>query len=51
MVWLTSVCVDCYVGCMESSSFFLLDSRKMGQSLVQWLVSLPWNVQYEGLNV
>jgi hypothetical protein len=51
MVWLTSRGMDCCGGCVESCSIFLLDSRKMWQSLVRWLVSLPWNMQYGGLNV
>jgi hypothetical protein len=51
MVWLTSRDADCCEGCAESCSIFLFDSRKMGQSLVRWLVSLTWNMQYGGLNV
>jgi hypothetical protein len=33
---------DCCVGFTESCSIFLFDYRKIGQSLVQWLVSLSW---------
>jgi hypothetical protein len=51
MVWLTSLDVDCCEGCWVSWSIFLLDSRNMGQSFVRWLVPLPWNMQYGGLNV
>jgi hypothetical protein len=51
MVWLTSLGVDCYRGCLESCFIFLLDSRNMGQSFVQWLVSLPWYMQYRRLNM
>jgi hypothetical protein len=51
MMWLTSWGVDYCEGCAKSCSIFLFDSRKMGQSLVRWLVSLPWYIQYEGLNV
>jgi hypothetical protein len=51
MVWLTSLDADCYGGCLESCSIFLLDSRNMGHSLVRWLVSLPLYIQYVGLNV
>jgi hypothetical protein len=40
MVWLTSQGVVCYEGFVESWSIFLFDSRKMGQSLVRWSVSL-----------
>jgi hypothetical protein len=36
---------------LDSWSIFLLDSRNMGQYFEQWLVSLPWNMQYGGLNV
>jgi hypothetical protein len=41
MVWLTSLGANCCEGFAESCSIFLFDSRKMGQSLVWWLVSLP----------
>jgi hypothetical protein len=41
MIWLTSLDDDCYEGCSEFCSIFLLDSRNMEQSFVQWLVSLP----------
>jgi hypothetical protein len=51
MVCLTSQGADCCEGCVESCSIFLFNSRKMGQSLVWWLVSLPCNMQYKGLNV
>jgi hypothetical protein len=51
MMWLTSLGVVCCEGFVESWSIFLFDSSKMGQSFVQWLVSLPWYMQYEGLNV
>jgi hypothetical protein len=51
MVWLTSLGVDCSRGCLESCFIFLLDSRNMGQSFVQWLVSLPWYMQYRRLNM
>jgi hypothetical protein len=34
MIWLTSSDDDCYGGCMQSCSIFLLDSRNMGQSFV-----------------
>jgi hypothetical protein len=51
MVWLTSLDDDCCGDCLESCSIFLFDSRNMGQSFVRWLVSLPWNMQYAGLNV
>jgi hypothetical protein len=48
MVRLTSRGADCCEGCAESCSIFLFDSRKIGQSLVQWLVALPWYMQYGG---
>jgi hypothetical protein len=48
MVWLTSLAIDCCYGFMESYSIFFFDSRKMGQSLVQWSVSLPLYMQYKG---
>jgi hypothetical protein len=51
MVWLTSRSADCCDGFAESCSIFLFDSRKMGQSLVRWSVSLPWYMKYGGLNV
>jgi hypothetical protein len=51
MVWLTSLDADCCRGYLESCSIFLLDSRNMGHSFMWWLVSLPWYIQYEGLNV
>jgi hypothetical protein len=51
MVWLTSRGGDCYDDCAESCSIFLFDSRKIGQSLVRWLVLLPWYMQYRGLSV
>jgi hypothetical protein len=35
----------------ESWSIFFLDSKKMGQSLVRWSISLPWYRQYGGLTV
>jgi hypothetical protein len=35
---------DCCEGCVESCCIFLFDSRKMGQSLVRWLISLSWNM-------
>jgi hypothetical protein len=41
MVWLTSLDDDCYGGCLESCSIFLLDSMNTGQSFMRWLVSLP----------
>jgi hypothetical protein len=34
----------CCVGFTESCSIFLFDYRKIGQSLVQWLVSLSWYI-------
>jgi hypothetical protein len=49
MVWLTSLDDDCCGGCLDSYFIFLLDSRNMGQSFVQWLVSLSWNMQFIGL--
>jgi hypothetical protein len=36
--------VDCCEGFVESCSIFLFDSRKIGQSLVWWSVSLPWHM-------
>jgi hypothetical protein len=42
MVWLTSLGTDCCKGFAESCSIFIFDSRKMGQSFMQWPVSLPW---------
>jgi hypothetical protein len=51
MVWLTPLGANYCEGYVESCSIFLFNSKKMGQSLVQWLVSLPRNMQYEGLNV
>jgi hypothetical protein len=51
MVWLTYLDVDCCEGFLESRSIFLVDSRNMGQSLMRWLVSLPWYMQYGGLTV
>jgi hypothetical protein len=48
MVWLTSLDDDCCGGCLESCSIFFLN---MGQSFVPWLLSLPSNMQYGGLNV
>jgi hypothetical protein len=50
-VWLTSLGVDCCGGFSESYSIFFIDSRKMGQSLVRWSVSLQWYMQYRGLTV
>jgi hypothetical protein len=44
MVWLTSRGADYCEGCVESCSIFLFNSRKMGQSLVRWMVLLPLNV-------
>jgi hypothetical protein len=51
MVWFTSLDDDCCGGWLASCSIFLLDSRNVGQSFVRWLVSLPWYIQYEDLNV
>jgi hypothetical protein len=51
MVRLTSRGADCCEGYAEACSIFLFDSRKMGQSLVRWLVSLQWYMQYGGLSV
>jgi hypothetical protein len=51
MICLTSLGAICCEGWLDSWSIFLLDSRKMGQSFVRWLISLSWNMQYEGLNV
>jgi hypothetical protein len=51
MVWLTSLGTDWCGGYLKSCSIFLLYSRKMGQSFVQWSVSLSWNMQYGGQNV
>jgi hypothetical protein len=51
MIWLTSLDNDCCEGYLESCSIFHLYSRNMGQSFVQWLVSLLWYMQYGGLNV
>jgi hypothetical protein len=50
-VWLTSLGAICCEGWLDSWSIFLLDSRNMGKFFVRWLVSLPWNMQYEDLNV
>jgi hypothetical protein len=51
MVWLTSLDDDCSKGYLKSYSIFLLDLRKIGQSFMRWLVSLPRNMQYRGLKV
>jgi hypothetical protein len=51
IVWLTSLGAICCNGWLDSWSIFLLDSRNMGQYFEQWLVSLPWNMQYGCLNV
>jgi hypothetical protein len=50
-VLFTSLDDDCCRSWLESCSIFLLDSRNIGQSFVRWLVSLPWDLQYEGLNI
>jgi hypothetical protein len=50
-VWLTSLGAICCEGWLDSWLIFLLDSRNMGKFFVRWLVSLPWNMQYEDLNV
>jgi hypothetical protein len=51
VVELTSLGANYCKGCVESWSIFLFDSRKMGQSLVRWLVWVPWHMQYGGLTV
>jgi hypothetical protein len=50
MVWFTSVDVDCGGDWLQSCSIFLLDLMNTGQSLVRWLVSFPWYMQYGSLN-
>jgi hypothetical protein len=51
MVWFTSLSGGWCEGWVGSCSIFRLVSRKMGQSLVWWLVLLSWYMRYRGFAV